>query len=103
MVKDCVNSDMELYTPAICLAEVKVKYVHEKKTDIGEKRIRFIIDRSVIVGMDKEVALLGAEQKVKCKLYIVDAIIYATALLLGKDLFTSDGELKGLPGVVFLA
>ena len=101
-IKGYVESDTEIYTPTICLAELKVKYAQEKRAAEGEERIRFILKRSVVVDLDKETALLGAEHKLKSKLYLIDAVIYATAQLLGKDLVTSDTELKGLPGVAFL-
>ena len=102
VVKRYVESEMVLYTPTICLAEVKVKYAQDKTPEKGEERIQFIISRSVIVRLDKETALLGAEHKLKRKLYLIDAVIYATAQTLKKELVTSDVELKGLPGVIFL-
>ncbi len=102
VIKRYIESDMELYTPTITLAEVKVKYAQDKTPEMGEERIRFIVSRSVIVGLDKETALLGAEHKLKRKLYLIDAVIYATAQTLGKELVTSDVELKGMPGVIFL-
>ncbi len=102
VVKHYVESDTELYTPTIILAEVKIKYAQDKTPEKGEERIRFIFGRSVIVSLDKETALLGAEHKLKRKLYLIDAVIYATAQTLRKELVTGDVELKGLPGVIFL-
>lgn len=102
VVKRYVESDIELYTPTISLAEIKVKYAHDKMPEKGEVRIKFIVSRSVIVDLDKETALLGAEHKLKSKLYLIDAVIYATAQLLKKELITSDTELRGLQGVIFL-
>lgn len=102
-VRVYVESDAEVYTPTICLAELKVKYAQENRSVAAcEERIRFILNRSVVVSLDRQTAFLGAEHKLKHRLYLVDAVIYATAQLLGKDLVTSDAELKDLPGVAFL-
>ena len=100
--KGYVESDREIFTPTICLAEIKLKYAQEKMQKQGEDRLKFIINRSVIVDLSKEIALLGAENKLKHKLYLIDSVIYSTAQVLGKDVLTSDADLRGLPGVLFL-
>lgn len=103
VVKGYVESEEEIFTPTICLAEVKLKYAQEKMARQGEERLKFIFGRSVIVDLSKEMALLSADNKLKHKLYLIDSVIYSTAQVLGKDVLTSDTDLRGLPGVLFLS
>ena len=100
-VKDSIDSDAEIFTPSVCLAEIKLKYAKEKR-GVMEERIAFVLGRSAIVDLNQAIALLSADNKLKHKLYLVDSIIYSTAQFLNDALLTSDAELKGLPGVVFL-
>ena len=100
-VQNYVESDQEIFTPSVCLAELRLKYELEMPSQTLAC-LNFVFNRSVIVNLGKETALLSADIKLKHKLYLIDALIYATAKLLRKDLLTSDTELKGLSGVVFL-
>lgn len=99
--KKYVESEQEIFTPSICLAEFKLKYLREMP-DQTDSCLSFVIGRSVIVDVDREIALLSADNKLTHKLYLIDAIVYSTAQLLKQNVLTSDGELKSLPGVVFL-
>ena len=101
-VKNYIESDQEIFTPSICLAEIKLKYWREGMPKKGGERLKFILSRSVIVSLDREIALLSSDNKLKHKLYLVDSVIYSTAQFLNKELCTSDTDLKGLPGVLFL-
>ncbi|MBI3037052.1 type II toxin-antitoxin system VapC family toxin [Candidatus Woesearchaeota archaeon] len=100
-VKDRVNSDAEIFTPSVCLAEIKLKYAKEKP-ELTKERLAFVLGRSAIVDLNQAIALLSADNKLKHKLYLVDSVIYSTAQFLNENLLTSDADLKGLPGVVFL-
>ena len=100
-VQNYVDSEQEIFTPSVCLAELRLKYEREMPSQTLAC-LTFVLKRSVIVNLDKETALLSADNKLKHKLYLTDAIIYATAQLLKKELLTSDADLRGLPGVVFL-
>ena len=101
-VKDHIESDQEIFTPSICLAEIKLKFAQENRLTEAKGCLKFVLNRSVTVDLSKEIALLSAENKLKHKLYLIDSVIYSTAQLLNKELLTSDTELKGLPGVHFL-
>ena len=83
------------------MAEITLKYAKEKQ-GVMKERIAFVLGRSAIVDLNRAIALLSADNKLKHKLYLVDSIIYSTAHFLNDNLLTSDTELKGLPGVVFL-
>ena len=101
VVKGYVDADTEVFTPSICLAELKLKYMREKP-EVVEERIMLVLNRSAVVDLNSAISLLGADNKLKHKLYLVDSVIYSTAQLLGKELVTSDTDLGSLPGVIFL-
>ncbi|MEM2902739.1 MAG: PIN domain-containing protein [Candidatus Bathyarchaeia archaeon] len=58
-IKEYVESCEPIYTPSICLVEIKSKYLTESKDPTT--RIELILERSFIVPLDAEVALLAAE------------------------------------------
>jgi predicted nucleic acid-binding protein len=99
-VKDCVESDEPLYTPSICLTEIKSRYLRDQKDPTT--RINLIIERSFIIQLDKEIALLAANVKEKHKLHTVDAIIYATSQHKNITLITGDLHFKDLPNVTMI-
>lgn len=100
-VKNYVESKQEIFTPSVCLAELKLKYEREMQNQTTAC-LNFVFGRSVIVSIDKETALLSADNKLRHKLYLIDAVIYSTAQLLKRELVTSDNDMRNLPGVVFL-
>jgi predicted nucleic acid-binding protein len=56
-----------------------------------------------VVPLDTKIALAAAEICGKHKLATADAIAYATALVHGAGLLTTDAHFKGLPDVTFVA
>jgi predicted nucleic acid-binding protein len=96
-VKDYVEGDEPLYTPSICLTEIKSRYLRDGKDPTT--RIELIVERSFIVSLNEEIALLAADIKQKHKLHTVDAIIYATAQHKNLTLVTGDQHFKDLPNV----
>mgnify|MGYP000032265229 CR=1 FL=1 len=96
-VRDYVEGDEPLYTPSICLTEIKSRYLREGKDPTA--RIELITERSFITSIDIEIALLAADVKQKYKLHTIDAIIYATSLHKGLTLVTGDQHFKNLPNV----
>ncbi|MBS7617267.1 type II toxin-antitoxin system VapC family toxin [Candidatus Bathyarchaeota archaeon] len=99
-VKNYVEGTEPLYTPSICLTEIKSRYLREQRDPTT--RLEFIIERSFIIPLDTEIALLAAEMKQKYKLHTVDAIIYATSQHRQLPLVTGDVHFKGLPNVEFI-
>ena len=89
-VRNYVEGNTPLYTPSICLTEIKSRYLRDGKDPT--QRIAFITERSFILPLDKDTALSAAEIKQKYKLHTIDAIIYAT-------LITGDQHFKDLPNV----
>jgi PIN domain. len=96
-LKDIVDSTEIIYTPAICLLEIKAKYMKEKHE--YRSRIEFICSRSDIIDVDSEVALKGAEMKIEHELYTVDALVYAAARYKNSILFTADHHFERLDKV----
>ena len=96
-VRDYVDGDEPLYTPSVCLTEIKSRYLRDKKDPTT--RIQLIVERSFILPLDKEIALLAADVKQKHGLHTVDAVVYATAQQRGLTLITGDQHFKGMPNI----
>lgn len=96
-VRDYVEGDEPLYTPSICLTEIRSRYLRDKKDPTT--RIGLITERSFIISLDEEIALLAADVKQKHKLHTIDAIIYTTAQHKKLTLVTGDQHFKNLPNV----
>jgi len=90
-----------LFTPSVCLAEVRAKYLAEGHDPAD--RIRFIRSRTSIIGIDADVAEAAAELKVGHKLHMIDAMVLACARARGSDLVTGDKHFRGLTGVILLS
>jgi predicted nucleic acid-binding protein len=96
-VKDYVEGDGPLYTPSICLTEIKSRYLREKKDPTS--RIDLITERSFIIPLNKEVALSAADIKQRHNLHTIDSMIYATSQHRGLVLVTGDQHFRDLPNV----
>lgn len=99
-VKNIVDDAEIIYTPSICLTEIKAKYLREGRDPT--ERVDFMERRSIIISIDKEVALKAAEVKTEHKLHTIDALIYTTASVKGGELVTGDVHFKGLPNVTMI-
>jgi predicted nucleic acid-binding protein len=99
-VKKYIDENANIFTPSICLMEIKNKYIRE-----GHKykdRIDYICDISSVIDITKEVALNAAEIKNKYNLYTVDAIIYSVSQINKSILLTGDHHFKNLKNVEML-
>jgi len=96
-IKTHVDSGLPIYTPTICLTEIKSKYLEEGKAP--KERIDFILERSLTVELDSEIALLASDFKKEFGLHTVDAIIYASSQSKGLPLVTGDAHFRNLPQV----
>lgn len=91
-IKGQVDSGLPIYTPTICLTEIKSKYLKEGKDP--KERLDFILERSLTIELDSEIALLAADFKKEFGLHTVDAIIYASSQSKGLPLVTGDAHFK---------
>jgi predicted nucleic acid-binding protein len=99
-VKKYIDENSNMFTPSICLMEIKNKYLRE-----GHKyqdRIEFICNTSSIIDITKEISIKGADIKNSFKLYTVDAIIYAASESKKSILLTGDHHFKNLKNVKIL-
>lgn len=100
-VKEVLESAEVLFTPSVCLAEIKAKYVAEEHDP--EDRLRFIKSRTSIIEVDAEIAESTADLRLQHRLHMVDAVILACARARESDLVTGDKHFEGIPNVVMLA
>ena len=99
-VRAMVEGDEVLFTPAVCLTELKAKYISEGR-DPAE-RLQFIKLRTSITSVDDAVAEDAADLKIRHRLHTVDALVLACARKAGGELVTGDAHFKGLAGVVMI-
>jgi predicted nucleic acid-binding protein len=100
IVKQILEGKEHIFTPSICLMEIKNKYLQE-----GQKfqdRIDFICKNSSIIDINQEVALIAAGIKKTYKLYTVDALVYTIAKQQQSTLLTGDAHFKDLENVKLL-
>lgn len=101
LVRTYVEGNDPLFTPSVCLTEIKAKYLKEGKDPSA--RLDFILDRGPIIALDEEIALKAAEFKIHSRLHTVDALIYAAARSKETVLVTGDRHFKGLKDIEFLS
>ena len=103
-----------VYTPSIVLAEVARKYAREGASwRVVEERIRVVEELSAVVHVDSRIALAAARAYLELvkhakalglrdKPSLADAIVYATARVLGAKVVTGDKHFKELKDVIWL-
>ncbi len=99
-VRKILDNSEVVYTPAVCLTEIKAKYLREGRDP--RDRLEFIAARSAILPIDKEIALNAGEVKNNHKLHTIDALIYASALSKKCEVVTGDTHFKGLSNVILI-
>lgn len=99
-VKEFLDKNENILTLSVCLMEIKNKYMQDEHE--FKDQIDFICNMSLIIDINKEIALKGAETKQKYKLYTVDALIYAAAKLQKAILLTGNHQFKDLKNVKML-
>jgi predicted nucleic acid-binding protein len=99
-VRALVDGGEAKYTPAVCLLEIKAKYLREGRDPL--ERIDFICGSSSVVGMSKEICLQAADMRQKHGLHTVDAMVYSVARTLKGTLYTCDRDFQNLEGAVIL-
>lgn len=98
-----VDSGEELLTSAISIFEIRKKLLKEKiQKDLITKIINFLTNRSSIMDITIQEAMLASDLSLSFNLAAVDSLIFATAKSNGAILVTSDKDFKGLEGVTLL-
>ena len=88
-------------TPTIILYEV---YKHAKRLRGEEGALDGVaaMQKTRIVPLNDELALIAADLSIEHKLPMADAIILATARLYEAEVVTSDADFEGVPGVTYI-
>ena len=97
-----IEESREIYISAITIAEVyRFLLQHEQKL-LAERLTHWMILRSIVVPVTKDIALKAALLKQEHKFGLGDALIYATALIQQVSLISGDADFKGKTGVTYL-
>jgi predicted nucleic acid-binding protein len=91
----------EVITPSLVMYEVYKKVKREK----GEELALLVvaqIEKTKVVALDEEIALVAADLSISHMLPLADAVVYATAKREKVQIATSDAHFKDLDEVVFL-
>lgn len=91
----------KLITPSVVLYEVYKKVKRERGED-SALSIVAQIEKTKLVPLDEEIALLAADLSLTHSLPLADAVVYATALRENVEVVSSDSHFKELGNVVFL-
>jgi predicted nucleic acid-binding protein len=91
----------DILTPVAVLYEV-YRWARREGGDAAGMEAVAQLEQTRLVAADHIVAIAAAELSADHGLAAADAYIYATARLEGCELFTSDADFRGLPGVVLI-
>jgi len=100
-VKKIIEGKEVLFTPSVCLAEIKAKYLADGHDPTD--RLQFIKSRTAVVEVDESVAEAAADLKLQYRLHMVDALVLACARASESELMTGDKHFQDVSGVVMLA
>ena len=91
----------EIVTSAMVLYEVyrKIKQAVNEQSALEAVAA---IGQTFVVPVDQSISLEAADYSLMFWLHMADAVVYATARHYGAELYTSDEDLKGVKGVVFI-
>lgn len=91
----------EIVTSTIVLYEVYRKIKQAVNEQSALEAIA-AISQTLVVSIDRSLSLEAADYSLTLGLHMADAMVYATARHYGAELYTSDKDLKGIKGVVFI-
>ena len=91
----------EIVTSAMVLYEAygKIKRVVNEQSALVAVAA---VGQTFVVPVDQSISLEAADYSLMLGLHVADAVVYATARHYGAELYTSDEDLKGVKGVVFI-
>lgn len=92
----------EILTPTIAVYEVYKVLKRDASEEDALQAVAQMLQTNV-VPLSETLALEAADTSLEHSLAMADAIVYATARSRGAELVTTDADLEGLPGVVFLS
>jgi len=92
----------EMYVPAICLYEVRKKFLNDNDASKAVTAIE-IMKKGIVISIDSEIALLASDISKQHKLPMADSIIYATAVMKDAELYTQDKHFDNLDRVHYFS
>jgi len=92
----------KILTPTIAIYEVYKVLKRDASEEDALQAVAQMLQTNV-VPLNETLALEAADTSLEHALALADAIVYATARSRGAELVTTDADLEGLPGVVFLS
>jgi len=90
-----------LLVPVVVLYEVYKKLLSAQGSAAADRFLSAAL-RARVVPLDERLALLAARISVDRRLAMADAMIYATAMVAGAHLVTSDAHFLSLPGATVI-
>ena len=97
-----LGAPSEIVTPTIAVYEVYKVLKREVSEEDALQAVAQML-KTRVVPLSETLALEAADVSLEHALAMADAIVYATARSRGAELVTTDSDLEGLPGVVFLS
>ncbi len=97
--KEIIESENNLlFTSIISIHEIykKLKKMEKKEKEIKEA-IAFIEDNSIIIGINKKIAITAAKNCEKYALHTIDSLIYSTAMETKAIFITADKDFTKNP------
>lgn len=91
----------EVITPSLVMYEVYKKVKREKGEELALSIVAQM-EKTKVITLDEEIALLAADLSISHSLPLADAVVYATAKREKAQVVTSDNHFKDLDEVVFL-
>jgi len=91
----------EVITPSLVMYEVYKKIKKEKGEELALSVVAQM-EKTKVVTLDEEIALLAADLSIGHLLPLADAVVYGTAMREKAKVVTSDSHFKDLDDVVFL-
>ncbi|OLE90681.1 MAG: hypothetical protein AUF79_09220 [Crenarchaeota archaeon 13_1_20CM_2_51_8] len=91
----------EIVSPVVIVYEV-YKKVKQSKGEQNALEAVAVLSQTEIVSVDQTLSLEAADCSIEYGLHFSDALVYATARRFNAELYTSDKDLRGLKGVIFI-
>jgi predicted nucleic acid-binding protein len=91
----------EIVTSVMVLYEVYKKIKQAVNEQSALETVASICE-TFVVPIDQSLSLEAADYSLMLGLHMADAVVYATARHYGAELYTSDEDLKGVKGVVYI-
>jgi toxin FitB len=93
-----IEDGEHLVVPSIAIYEVNKRLLVERRLKVAEDAMK-LMQEGKVIPLDPLLAIEASLQAISNKLPLADSIIYATALLFGATIWTTDKHFKGLPNV----